>query len=326
MSREFSDDLAAFVGLEDQGFQPKMKRILEFLQARFDFGLWMFTKVENDDWMVISAQDNGYGVKDGDLFRWSHSYCQRMVAGLGPQIAPDSSIIPAYAEAEIGRFVPIRSYVGIPVQSAEKGLFGTLCAIDPEPKGNCLEQHVDDLNMLGLMIAEMVETELKLQSTERKAQLAGLSAHRDSLTGIKNRTAWIEYLEAEEERATRFANPVGLLVLDLDDLKVTNDSGGHQAGDALLTKFAELLDVCVAEWGTAFRIGGDEFACLLPGCGPTAVEHVTSHIRDVMTTAGIRVSIGVAMRSPATGLNAAWDQADQAMYTDKARRAVAEAA
>lgn len=324
MSSEFANELAVFVGIEHHGFQPKIRRILEFLQARFDFGLWMFTRVEDDDWIVIAAQDNGYGVREGDLFHWSHSYCQRMVAGLGPRIAPDSAIIPAYAEAEIGRLVPIRSYIGIPVHAP--GLFGTLCAIDPEPKSEYLEQSIDDLNMLGLMIAEMVEAELKLQATERKAQLALLSAHRDSLTGLKNRAAWIEYLEAEEGRAARFANPVGLLILDLDGLKQLNDSKGHRAGDLMLTKFAKLLDACVADYGTAFRIGGDEFACLLPSCAPTTVEHLVSEIRDVMQTAGIQVSIGAAMRNPSTGLHLAWEQADGAMYSDKAKRALGRVA
>ncbi len=303
-----------------------MKRILEFLQARFDFGLWMFTRVDEDDWRVLSANDRGYGVKEGDLFRWTHSYCKRMVEGLGPRVAPDSTQVAVYAEAEIGQMIPIKAYVGVPIYLAGGTLFGTLCAVDPAPQSESLLKDAEELNMMGLMISSMVEAELRAEAANRQAELAMLEAHRDSLTGLKNRSAWVKCLDSEEDRAQCFASPVGLLILDLDDLKSRNDTRGHQAGDELIARFGRLLDREVAEWGVAFRIGGDEFGCILPGCGPAAMLELVSRIRALMHSHGIQVSIGASQRDYVGGLQAAWEAADRAMYADKATRGLQRSA
>lgn len=75
----------------------------------------MVTRTEGEDWIVLPAEDRGYDVKEGDVFRWTDSFCSQMVEGRGPCIAPQSDLIPAYANAPIGQQVSIAAYVGLPL-------------------------------------------------------------------------------------------------------------------------------------------------------------------------------------------------------------------
>jgi hypothetical protein len=98
-------ELTNLVETDSADFRSEVTRILTFLQDRYGFNLWMFTRTEGDDWIVVNAADRGYDVKDGDVFRWADSFCNLMVLGQGPQIAPNSDLVPCYLSAEIGKQV-----------------------------------------------------------------------------------------------------------------------------------------------------------------------------------------------------------------------------
>lgn len=110
-----------------EDFESAASGVLTVLQQSLGFGLWMVTRTEGDAWIVLATADTAYGVAPGDVFRWSDSFCSRMVRGEGPRIAPDSRAVPVYAEAPIGQQVPIGAYVGMPMHLSDGSLFGTLC-------------------------------------------------------------------------------------------------------------------------------------------------------------------------------------------------------
>jgi len=89
-------------------------------------------------------------------------------------------------------------------------------------------------------------------------------ALHDSLTGLGNHRAFHEELDRQMQVSRRYAVPVALLLLDLDDFKHVNDSAGHGAGDAVLASVGRFLDAHVRATDQAFRIGGDEFAVVMP--------------------------------------------------------------
>jgi diguanylate cyclase (GGDEF)-like protein len=89
-------------------------------------------------------------------------------------------------------------------------------------------------------------------------------AMTDDLTGLVNRRRFISALEAELERATGLGGPVSVILVDLDDFKLINDRFGHHAGDRVLRAFAALLEAHVRDIDVAGRLGGEEFALLLP--------------------------------------------------------------
>ncbi|MDC2888565.1 diguanylate cyclase [Psychrosphaera algicola] len=98
---------------------------------------------------------------------------------------------------------------------------------------------------------------------ERTAELSKL-AYTDSLTGIANRTAFFLKSEEELRRSRRLSYDVGVMMLDLDHFKSINDNYGHDAGDKVLKLIAETMNDIIREEDTVGRIGGEEFAVIVP--------------------------------------------------------------
>lgn len=300
-------------------FESAADTVLAYLNSRFGFDLWMITRVEGDDWIVLQAKDEGYGVKAGDVFRWMDSFCSLMVLGRGPRIAPSSNAVPAYAAAPIGQQVKIAAYVGIPLLKADGGLFGTLCAIDPTPQPEAIAQEQPLIELLGTLLSIIMQNELLLVEETRRGERAEAEALTDGLTGLYNRRGWDRLLAAEEERCRRFGHPAFIVCLDLDGLKSLNDSQGHAAGDLLIQHTASVLRSTVRLQDVVARLGGDEFAILGVETDHFGAEALKARLQTALKDENIEASVGLAMRQPASGLQDAWEKADQEMYVEKGR-------
>ena len=209
------------------GFDTASRDVLHYLHDRLGFGLWMVTRTKGLDWVVLQAEDHGYGVEDGDVFQWADSFCSRMVRGEGPRIAPRSAEVPAYAEAPIGSQVPIGAYIGVPLNRTDGELFGTLCAIDPDPKPDEIVDELNNIELMARLLETILESECKANDEARRAERAEAQAMSDHLTGLYNRRGWDLLLASEEKRCRQFAHPATILSIDLDELKPINDTQGH---------------------------------------------------------------------------------------------------
>ena len=148
----------------------------------------------------------------------------------------------------------------------------------------------------------------------------------DELTGLVNRRRFVEALEDEIARAGRLDVPLSVLFADLDDFKRINDRFGHPAGDEALRAFAELLRGELRGIDTAARMGGEEFAVLLPGTeldGALAVaERIRVRVegqalmRETVGGAGLTTSIGVVQYRSGTTTELL-RRADDALYQAK---------
>jgi len=148
-------------------------------------------------------------------------------------------------------------------------------------------------------------------------------ADRDSLTGMLNRRAFMRELNSEIERSLRYGRRFVLALCDLDDFKSINDTDGHPAGDRALEAVAALLEGTVRATDFAFRVGGDEFALLLPETDAAEAQDAVGRIvaalaGDGVLAHGLGISFGLALfpidgKTPEELIR----RADQALYAAK---------
>ncbi|MEI7843060.1 MAG: diguanylate cyclase [Gallionellaceae bacterium] len=153
-------------------------------------------------------------------------------------------------------------------------------------------------------------------------------AHIDFLTGTNNRGYFMEQAERELSRAIRYENPLSLLMLDIDFFKQVNDSYGHKVGDMALKKFAEICQQTLREIDVIGRMGGEEFAILLPVTALDKATEVAERLRLAIANAKVplesgmplqfTVSIGVAtIISNDENIDVLLNRADKALYEAK---------
>jgi diguanylate cyclase (GGDEF)-like protein len=172
-----------------------------------------------------------------------------------------------------------------------------------------------------------------LDITERHAAAEQLKllANADPLTGIANRRRFMEVLRAERERALRFAQPLCVVMLDLDDFKRVNDVYGHDVGDQMLRHVSALVSASLRTVDTFGRLGGEEFCLLLPQTGQRAGLEAVRRILEQLRRSPFELpggplrqtmSCGLAAlngtEGPELGVEELLKRADDALYRAKA--------
>ncbi len=167
----------------------------------------------------------------------------------------------------------------------------------------------------------IVFTDVTRLEDERRS-LAAL-AHTDHLTGICNRLRFAEILAQEIERANRYGQPYSLIMLDIDDFKLVNDTHGHEEGDRVLQALAGLVIRHIRTNDVFARWGGEEFMLSAPGCDIEQAGQVAEKIRRLLReaalgpTGGVTCSFGVAAHLPGESPAEMLRRVDQALYAAK---------
>ncbi|WP_293967715.1 diguanylate cyclase [Sphingomonas sp.] len=187
------------------------------------------------------------------------------------------------------------------------GTTGTLRDIDDRKK---LEEHV--------MSAK--------RRAEEQAREATLLASTDELTGLANRRAFLRHLERQVEAANEFGWALAVAIFDVDHFKLVNDSHGHGIGDRVLQRVADRSISVVRSGDLVGRLGGEEFAILMPGASPEDATAVAERLRGIIERPGepggeklpvVTVSVGIAAHLPDQDAGALLAGADRALYAAK---------
>jgi diguanylate cyclase (GGDEF)-like protein len=210
----------------------------------------------------------------------------------------------------------IRGGVAVPLREEHVGTVGTLAvfwrADDRVPE----DEEIGELEELARTSAPAIRNAQEFRAARQLADV-------DALTGVHNRRYFHETLERECARAHRYERGVALVLLDIDDFKATNDRLGHLAGDAVLAAVAERLREAVRQSDVACRVGGDEFAVILPEAGARDAEQLYRRIQFAVGSGAagpaerVRLSAGIAELRPDDDAVSVFQRADEALYRAK---------
>ncbi len=270
----------------------------------------------------------------------SHSFCQHVRARGQPLVINDARQDPLVRTNLAIPDLHVIAYLGVPIQGPDGRPVGALCAIDSEPR-SWTERDVDAMRRLALCVNDQIvltstlaisrqrvaalnaEIETRKQIEQELVRLATT----DPLTGVKNRRAFMDHANALYETS---AAPLSLAIIDVDHFKRVNDTLGHEAGDKVLVAVSQRISQAAAEHPDTLvaRLGGEEFAVLIPGdCAGTgaavaeaildrvALEPVDSYTGVLVP---VTVSIGLSERVPEDlSVNDLLRRADIALYDAK---------
>ncbi len=179
-------------------------------------------------------------------------------------------------------------------------------------------------------ISVNLEKRLRLDLLVHNMELENM-AMRDDLTRLFNRRYFFDRLERELETSRGFQRPLSVLLIDIDQLKAVNDTYGHRTGDEVLANFGQFLLGQTRASDVPARIGGDEFAVILPDTSESAAEVMISRIEKALEvtdlidsdqlTLHLTASLGVSgFPWGGEGVDAIMQQADASMYANKHAR------
>jgi diguanylate cyclase (GGDEF)-like protein len=178
------------------------------------------------------------------------------------------------------------------------------------------EEAIDELEALAQRAAPAIENALRFREARQLADL-------DALTGLHNRRYFHETLDREVSRAHRYGRKLSLIVLDLDEFKAVNDRIGHLAGDSVLAEAAERMRSVVRSADVPCRVGGDEFAVILPESTLHDAEQLCRRIQHAVVVnplgqgGTLYISAGVGELAPDEDARAFFQRADDALYRAK---------
>jgi diguanylate cyclase len=169
---------------------------------------------------------------------------------------------------------------------------------------------------------EDVRREMQRLASEKQELADELEAmaHEDWLTGLANRRAWDQRLADDLERARQTGDPITVALLDVDELKEVNDSGGHQAGDRMLKTLSAQWAVSLRQIDFLARLGGDEFGLCLYGCDERSAQEMIERMKA--TAVQGPWSIGFATWDRSESASSLMRRADEALYRNKPGRII----
>jgi len=213
-------------------------------------------------------------------------------------------------------------WLAVPLRGRDGSCLGVVFADDPVDRLLPTRERLQALRLFADQATVALES---VAQYERQRYLA----EHDALTSLRNRHAFMDEL-AVALRSVPLGQPVALVYCDLDRFKELNDARGHAAGDEALADFARILADSIRSDDSAFRIGGDEFALLLPGCDEREAERVVERALDSWAATwsgdeaqphlGASFGIAVCRRDAEANVEELLRRADEAMYEAKRTR------
>jgi len=220
-----------------------------------------------------------------------------------------------YPAGETERSAPIRAALAVPLANHGEQL-GYLSAYSRTGREAFADAGVTEIEELARRAGPAIDNARRFREARQLADL-------DALTGLHNRRYFHETLAREVARAQRYNRSLALVVFDLDDFKAINDRIGHLAGDGVLAEAADRVRDVVRSADVACRVGGDEFAVILPESSLKDADQLYKRLelaisaRPVAQAGRLHLSAGVTELRPDDDTISFFERADEALYRAK---------
>jgi diguanylate cyclase (GGDEF)-like protein len=224
------------------------------------------------------------------------------------------SIVYQYPSSLEGKEL-VHSGLAVPVPG-ESGQLGFIAIYSRSTTYRFEEDMIRELEELAKRAGPAIENARRFREARQLADL-------DALTGLHNRRYFHETLAREVARAQRYDRRLALIVFDLDDFKAINDRIGHLSGDAVLAETAERVREAVRSADIACRVGGDEFAVILPEASNEDADQLYHRLRGAISSRPVGqagrlfISAGIAELKADDDPTAFFERADEALYRAK---------
>jgi diguanylate cyclase (GGDEF)-like protein len=179
------------------------------------------------------------------------------------------------------------------------------------------------IGILGILWSSQIVGRSLIRQTEAEQNLLDMATH-DKLTGLFNRAYFHETLQQLDDLKTL---PISIIMADIDLLKQTNDTLGHDAGDELIRRTSSVFSECFRANDTVARIGGDEFVVLIPNANEDIARVILNRLRTMLANhndfyegSPLEISFGIATSRPGELIADVQKRADENMYEEKQRR------
>jgi diguanylate cyclase (GGDEF)-like protein/PAS domain S-box-containing protein len=243
-------------------------------------------------------------------------------AALGQRVIVEDIQTHAYwaPYAQLAQDAGLRSCWSEPIRSSRGKVLGTFAIYHAQPKSP-QQVDIERIAFAANLAAIAIENRYAHEELERRA-------YTDDLTGLANRRYFLEQAESELTRTLRYDRELSILMIDLDHFKLVNDTYGHKVGDLVLQRLSELCRATLRDVDIVGRIGGEEFAVLLPETGSEQAMEAAERLRAALAAAHVTLNGGLPLRSTAsfgvttlrekdTNIDTLLNQADQALYRAK---------
>ena len=189
-----------------------------------------------------------------------------------------------------------------------------------------MHDHAVDVSDAEGLLAEVERLRREIARLEERVDLLDRLAHQDSLIDLPNRRGFMRQLERLIDRVSRYGDCGAMLYVDIDGLKLINDSFGHQAGDQALIEVAQRLSAGVRKSDCVARLGGDEFGILLEQADDSVARETAARLVALIADSEfcvdgaclpLSVAIGIGMIEAGDQPAQVIARADMAMYEEK---------
>jgi diguanylate cyclase (GGDEF)-like protein len=287
--------------------ETSFNQITGLLQLALELEMATISLITEDKQIFKSRQ--GVDLKETPR---SAAFCNFAIRKYDPLVIEDTHQDPRVRDNPLVTGPPfLRCYIGAPLTTEDGYNLGTICGFGTAPR----RFPERDLQIVS-KCATLVMNQLELRST----------ANRDFLTKVGNRRSFADGLEKEMARVGRNGATATVAFLDIDHFKQVNDAFGHPAGDRVLREFADLVTGECRHVDHVFRLGGEEFAVLLPETdldsarvwADRVLQRVAGALFNGAAAIRVTVSIGLAaVDAGPTTPDTITEMADRALYTAK---------